>query len=333
MSGPGDLRVEDVADPRPDGRAVVAVRRAGLCGTDTKILSGGIPVACPRVLGHELVGDVVQPAASGGLAAGTRVLVDPAVACGTCRVCRDDNVHLCPNGGLMGRDVDGGFAEYVAVDEQQLVTVPEHVEGGSAALLQVLGTCVHAQRLVPAFPGQTAAVVGLGVSGLLHLQLLRLRGIERVLGISRSPGKLNLARQLGAAQVATPDEASAALEELTDGRGADLVVESVGKIATLSQAIELAALAGTVMVYGTVSPSSSGDLPFYQLYHKELRLVSPRAARHRDYQRSVVLVADGRLQLAPLVSATYPLEDAAAAFGAVDDGDVLKVTLEVGSGR
>lgn len=333
IAGPGQLDVRDVADPQPDGRAVVRVQQAGLCGTDVKILDGDIPVTYPRVIGHEMVGEVVEAPSGGRFDAGDRVLVDPTVSCGRCRLCRHDRAHLCTVGGLMGRDLDGGFADYLAVSDAQLLAVPDDIDEADASLLQVLGTCVHGQRLVEAFPGQTAVVVGLGVSGLLHLQLLRLRGLHPVIGVSRSPDKLALARQLGATAVATPDDAADVVADALAGRGPDLVVESVGKTATLRQAIELAPIGGTVLGFGTIS-DTQGELPFYQLYYKELAVISSRGARLRDYERAVELAAAGDLELRALVTGSYPLEDAPAAFAALrDGGSALKVMLAVDRSR
>lgn len=303
-----------MAAPVADGRAVVKVETAGLCGTDLKILSGAIPVDYPRVLGHELVGRVRDGALR--LPQDARVLVNPSVACGECSVCRRDAEHLCPNGVLLGRDADGGFAEKIAVDERQLLEIPDDLDTRDASLLQVLGTCVHAQRLAPVFPTQAAAVIGLGVAGLLHVQLLRARGVERIAGITRSEHKRRLATEMGATVVAHPDDAADAVAELTAGAGVDLAVEAAGRPETLAQAVELAGLAGDVLVFGVIS-AVSADLPLYQLYYKELRVFNARAARHRDYAAAIDLAAAGRVTLSPLLSEAFPLTDATAAFEAV----------------
>lgn len=325
--GVGDLYVVDLTDPEPDGRAVVAVHLTGLCGTDVKILAGQIRTDWPRVLGHEVIGHVVRAGDRGLVAEGTRVLVNPSTWCGHCPTCLADRTHLCPDGTLMGRDVDGGFAELVTVDELQLHPLPDHIDDAAASVLQVLATCVHAQTLVDVFPGRTAAVIGLGVSGLLHLQLLRARGIERIVGITRSAWKRDLGLALGASAVAHPDDARAEVDRLTEGRGVDLVVEAAGTPATYAQAVDLAGPGGTVLVFGIV-PELGPDLPAYELYFKELRLVHARSARARDYAAAVDLAASGRLDLERLWSRSFPLDRAPDAFDALS-GDALKITLEV----
>jgi 2-desacetyl-2-hydroxyethyl bacteriochlorophyllide A dehydrogenase len=309
----GRLALLDVDAPRPGGRVLVRVDQAGLCGTDLKIFHGVIPVEFPRILGHEVTGHVVAAGESGRIRVGDRVLVDPSWSCGHCRLCQRGRGYLCRDGGLIGRDCDGGLAELVAVEESRLLKIPPAVSDDEAALLQVLGTCVHAQRLVQAFPVDAAAVVGLGVTGLLHLQLLRLRGLSAVVGVSRSAGKRRLGMSLGAAVTAGPaEEASEAVRALTGGHGADLVVEAAGTAGTVRLAIELAAPGATVLVFGTITGDES--LPCHDLYHKELRLVSARAATAGDYQDAIDLVSAGRIQAGPLITSRLPFDEAQRAF-------------------
>lgn len=322
------VAILDAPQPPDDGRAVVAVRQAGVCGTDTKIITGQMPARYPVVLGHEVVGTVVRPGARQLVPEGTTVLLDPSVSCGYCRQCRADRMHLCTNGALMGRDVDGGFAEYVAADELQLHPVPPEVPLDEAALLQVVGVCVHAQDMAEVRPEETAVVVGLGVSGLLHVQLLRARGVRRIVGVTRSAAKRQLAERFGAVATAAPADARRVVDEVTGGTGADLVIESVGAVETFAQAIELATIGGRLVVFGIIG-ANQGALPFVQLYFKELRVSFPRAARPRDYTSAIALASSGALDLAPLLAESYPLDRATDALRSIEAGSPLKVKLEV----
>ncbi len=329
LVSPHQAEVREGPEPVVNGEALVAVERVGVCGTDASIFKGKIPVPYPLIMGHEMVGVVRQPGPLGLVEAGTRVVVDPSLTCGHCHLCRADRANLCRNGGLLGRDLDGVFAELVAVPERLLHPLPESISPEDAPLLQVLGTCVHAQARVRVFPGDIAVVVGLGVTGLLHIQLLRARGVENVIGVTRSEWKNDLARSLGAAEVVAPDRAAELVAEQSAGRGADLVVECAGYEATLSQAIELAGHGGSVVVFGTLTGGGEG-LPYYQLYHKELTLYNPRAALPRDYARAVELAAAGAVQLTPLISHRLPLLGAPEALASLDeDGTALKIIFEV----
>jgi threonine dehydrogenase-like Zn-dependent dehydrogenase len=331
--GPDRLEVQDVPAPGPDlkaGFARVRIREVGVCGTDLKILHGSVPVAHPRVLGHEAVGEVIEVGEGGGVTVGDRVLALPEVHCGVCVRCRNDAVHLCGNGGLSGRDMDGFFAEEIVVPSSRLLKLPADLPWEQGPMVQILGTVVHGQRMVQVEPGQVGVVVGLGVSGLLHVQLLRARGVETIVGIGRSPEKLRLAEQLGATVTATPDAAWDTVASLTGGEGADVVIESSGAVAGLATAIEVVRPAGTVQVFGTIS-TSEGTLPYYQLYLKEVALISSRASRPRDYAAAVDHVASGRVRVGPVLSARFTLEEAPAAVAHFETAPgVLKVTMSVG---
>ncbi len=326
VNGPGKLQVRDAPAPLRKHRALVRLERAGICGTDLKILDGAVPVAYPVIMGHEMVGMVSRSGSDGRMPSGTRVLVNPGIHCRDCHLCDTDRPHLCHRGGLLGRDMDGVFAEEIAMEEHFLHVVPDGIGPDAAGLLQVLGTVVHSQQTVPVTAGSVAVVIGLGVSGLLHLQLLLASGVDRVIGVTRSAWKRDLATRLGAHAVATPEEAAGVVADVSDGRGADLAVEAVGTASTVAQAIELCGPGGEVIVYGTVT-GEGGPMPYYQLYFKEITLRYPRAARPGDYDRAIALAASGRIQLDPLVTARFPLENAPDAFAAAGSGDHLKVLL------
>lgn len=329
VTGPGRIEVREVPTPDAGGAFRVRVKEVGICGTDLKILRGDVVVDYPRVLGHEMVGEVVEAPDGAGFAAGDRVLVDPSVACGLCVRCRRDDAHLCDRGGLMGRDRDGLFAEEVLVPESQLHRMPDDMPWEHGPLLQILGTCVHGQSLVQAGPGQTAVVIGLGVSGLMQVQLLKARGVDTVIGVTRSEAKLQLAARLGADVTARPDQVADIVRDLTGGEGADLVIESSGALSALAQSMELVRPGGTVQVFGIVS-ATSGDFPYYQLYLKEIAVVNSRAALPRDYEAAIGLVASGKVDVAPILAQRFALDEVGEALTTFQDTPgMLKVTMRV----
>lgn len=327
VTAPSTLEIADIAEPDADGQVLIKPNTVGLCGTDVKVFTGAITVPYPRVLGHEMIGTVIEAPEGAPVKPGDRVLVDPASSCGWCDLCRKGRPHLCRNAGLMGREVDGVFAEYVRAPVAAVLPVPSSISDTASGLLQVLGTCIHAQKAVNVFPGQVAAVIGLGVAGQLMVQLLAERGVT-VVGITRSEWKRDLASQHGATATAAPDGAASLLAELTTGRGPDLVVEAVGYEKTLAQAIDLVGIGGEILVFGTLTGGNEG-LPYYQLYFKELTLYNPRAALPGDYAAGIDLAAAGRLVLEPIVTHELALDDAAKAFELVHDASSLKVLMHV----
>jgi L-iditol 2-dehydrogenase len=324
----GSVAVREVPAARPaDGQALIRVGQAGICGTDLKIAAGHIPVALPRVLGHEMTGWVEIPGRSGTPPAGTAVMINPSTFCGVCHLCRSDLPHLCRQGRLLGRDGDGCFAEYIAVDETLLHPIPESVTPDEGAMLQVLSTCVHAQSSFGVRPGDSALVIGLGVAGLLHVQLLRERGVPTIVAVTGSPWKQDLARRFGASVVVSPTEAADAVADATGGRGADIAIECAGVPATFTQALRLAGAGATVVMFGLTM--GTAEATPYEWYYKELTIRSPRAARPRDYDSAIALSAERRVDLAPLVTGRFPLGQLPDALAACTDPAQLKVVLDI----
>jgi L-iditol 2-dehydrogenase len=320
LDEPHRFGIREQALPAPTaGEALVRVRAVGICGTDVSIAAGKIPVETPRVLGHEVVGDLVVVGDS-AIEPGATVLVDPGLSCGRCPQCREGRTNICTRAGLLGRDHDGGLRELLPVPSTHVHTVPASIDPLVAPLLQVLATCVHAQRLVPIRPADRVAVLGLGVTGLLHVQLAAHRGAT-VTGITRSATKRELAVSLGAERTIAPNG--------DGGSDFDVVIESAGLVETLARAIDLSRVGGRILAYGTIGRSAEGPLPFYELYYKELTLVGARSARPEDFVTSIALAADGRVQLEPLVSDRFGLDQTATAFTTAASSSTLKVLIDV----
>ena len=331
LTAPGELVRDEVSRPGPEqGQLLVRVTHSGICGTDYKIFNGSIPVKYPRIMGHEMAGEVIDPGTS-PLRSGDRVIVDPQLYCRNCFHCRIGQTHLCRNGVLVGRDRDGGFAEYVTVPPSHAFPLPASVETRVAPLIQVLTTCLHAQRQIDIFPGESVVVLGLGVTGQLHVQLAKARGAT-VIGVTRSADKRALAETLGAdLTIPGGDDAVARVREATDGRGADVIIETTGVVQSLSSAIQMARSGGRLLLFGIIT-AKEGALPFYDLYFKELALINARVAKSEDYPASIGLVERGQVQLEPLVSDVKPLEDLKAAIGMLgsDSGARMKIIMEHG---
>ena len=334
---PFDLDAAEVSRPEPTrGEVLVRVSHSGICGTDLKIFTGGMPAAYPIIMGHEITG-VVVGGPGGPSTAGTRVLIDPVIFCGACFECRAGRTNLCPNGAVIGREVNGGFADYVVAPSSHVYTLPASVDSRDAPLIQVLTTVLHAQRRAgvgsaqgdPSGEALSVAVIGLGVSGQLHVQLAKARAAHTVIGISRSPWKRGLAEQLGADHTSSNDEAIATVTAATDGHGADVVIESTGMVASIADAIAMVRPGGTIVLFG-IYTASEAALPFYQLYYKEPIVISARAAMPDDFPESIALVAGGRVRLSALVTHVLPVSDLRQALGMLEsDADGrMKIVLE-----
>ncbi len=314
LNAASDIGLEDVKRPDPEqGETLIRVSHSGICGTDLKIFQGGIAVDYPRIMGHESVGEIVE-----GPNSGTPVIVDPVYSCGTCYVCQAGQPNLCPNGGLIGRDIDGGFADYLTAPTRNVYALPAEIDPAEAPLLQPLTTCLHALRLAKIFPGEAVIVMGLGVTGLLHIQLAKAYGAHPIIGITRSQRKLDLAKNLGADFTFKPNEhTKERVLGVTEGRGADLVIESVGKLPILAQAIDHARIGGRILAFG-IYTEKEGALPFYDFYFKELNLINARAAKAQDFEACIDLVRRGAVKLKPVISHTLPLDEMGEALTLLD---------------
>jgi 2-desacetyl-2-hydroxyethyl bacteriochlorophyllide A dehydrogenase len=311
LRAPGELVLDEVAQPGLGASQVlVRMTHSGVCGTDVKIYSGAIPVSYPRIMGHEMVGEVVEAGDTHAFRPGERVIVDPELYCGACFHCGIGQTHLCPNGMLIGRDTNGGFAEYVTAPRSHVFLLPDSIDSRTAPLIQVLTTCLHAQRQVNIFPAESVVVFGLGVTG--------------------SAEKRALAEKLGAdLTIPGGDGAIQHVRDATAGRGADLVIETTGVLPSLSAAVGMTRSGGRLLLFGIIT-AKEGALPFYDLYFKELALISARVAKSEDYPSSIALVQGGMIRLEPLVSNVMPVWQLKTAIGmtASASGGRLKIILD-----
>jgi len=331
LNAPTDLAQASIADAaNGDGEVLVKVTRSGVCGTDLKIFQGQIPVNYPRVMGHEMIGEIADAGNTSGIAIGTRVIVDPVIYCGNCFHCQAGRENLCPNGHLIGRDCDGGFSEFMAAPSDAVFPLPDNISDNSAPLIQVMTTCLHAQNLAPVRPGETIAIIGLGVAGQLQVQLAKARGAGLIVGITGSATRRSMAEKLGADVTLAPgDDVAEKVRSLTGGHGVDMVIECAGAMSAFAQAIDFARPGARLLLFG-IYTATEAALPFYELYYKELSIISARAARRADFPACIDLVSRGEIDLDSLVSHVLPLSELSAAIRMLEkrDDSRMKVVLD-----
>ena len=328
LKAPTQLVSGDVDDATAgDGETLVRVTHTGVCGTDLKIYNGGIPVEYPRIMGHEVIGEIAEVGSAEGVNAGTRVIVDPVVFCGHCEDCRIGQENLCSNGFLLGRDRNGGFSEFMTAPADAVVALPNNISNESAPLIQVMTTCVHAQNRAPIEPGEAVVVIGLGVTGQLHIQLAKARGADPVIGITGSAARREMAEEYGADHtLAAGDNIGDEVRKLTGARGADLVIDAAGAESTFAQSIDIARPGGRLLLFG-IYTFEEAVLPFYQFYYKELTIINARAARREDYHTCIDLVGNGQVDLDSMISHILPLHDLEDAIGMLGERDDRRIKV------
>ncbi len=331
VAGDGTVGVERAAVPEPGpGELLVAMAAAGICGSDVHAAQGSHPfVPPPYRPGHEVTGTVRRGGPGTATPAGRRVVVNPVLYCGHCKRCRQGQVNLCREMAVFGCGTPGGgMAEYFAVPERNVVALPDELTTLQAALVEPLSTPVHAVRLAgPDLTGQTVVILGAGTIGLMTLAVARQHGAARIVMTNRSAGKRELALRLGADAAFDPREPDAigAIRVALGGENADVVFDCVAVQDTIGQAAELVLKGGTVVVVGV--PPRPVTVPLPNLQDRQIRLQGSAVYLPADYTESIGLLAGGVVRTGDFVTAQYPLDEAAAAFGAAASGQQIKVVL------
>ena len=322
LHGASDLRVADEPAPRPaDGESLVRVEAVGICGSDLHWFEegaiGDARLEQPRVVGHELAGVVED-----GPLAGRRVAVDPAVPCEDCDICREGHLNLCPTVKFAGHGRhDGGLRQHIAWPTRRLHPLPESMDGVTGALLEPLGVAIHAVDLGHVEVGARVAVVGCGPIGLLLQQVLAAAGATVALAVEPLAHRREAAARMGAETVIAPDAVGA-----WDGQPVDVVFEAAGTDAAVNAALELARPGARIVLTG-IPAGDETTFSASTARRKGLTLVLVRRMKE-VYPRAIRLAAAGAVDLRPLVTHRFSLEQADEAFAVAAARDGLKVVVE-----
>lgn len=343
--GPRDLRIEDVPaprDPAPDA-AIVKVVLCGICGTDLHEyahgpamirptphpLTGKVP---PVTMGHEASGRIVALGEGVGadFAIGDRVVIDPCLRCGECPACVRGDYHICHRGGSIGFASDGAFAEYVEVAVTQLDRIPDGVSDEVAAMAEPLAVGLHAVTRSGLRVGETVLIVGAGPIGIATLLSARAAGASAIYVSEPNASRRAAAIAAGATEVFDPAEVEVRREVYlkTHRTGPDVAVDATGIPSLIETAVSAVRRGGRVVVAGLGPGAIDLDVRSLVLYE---RTVMGSLGYNRDIPRVLDLVAAGRLDATPLLSAVHPLHDALAVFEELDAarGAQLKVLLSM----
>jgi len=315
------------------GEVLVRTAATAVCHTDLSIYTGEHPgVRYPVVLGHESTG-VVDALGEGvsGLAPGTRVIINPIIACGHCDACRRGVGNACRNAGLFGRELDGSLSQYVKLPAEYLYPLPTGLSLDKATLIETLATVRHAQVRAGVAPGESVVVLGQGTGGLLHTRLAALTGASPVIAVSRTRWKLEMASRLGAHHVvaAAAGDAVEEVKRLTGGHGADVVIDAAGGAESFRAALAMLRPGGRFSVY-SISHEPVPDFSTFPLYFGEISLIGSRALTPQDMAPSIELIASGAVDVEGFISATYALGDAGAAFEEYErnPGRILRIVID-----
>ncbi len=319
--GVGNVEVRDVPEPKPKPEEVkIEVKAAAICGTDLHIYDDEYVNCPPMVLGHEMSGVVVE--VGDGVTrfgVGDRVTSETfKFTCGHCRFCQTGLIGLCVDRHSMGVHVDGAFAKYVCQREESLHRLPDNIEFEAGSLSEPTAVAVRAvYERARISPGDVVMVSGPGPVGLLCLQASKSIGATVVLvGATGDENRLALGKELGADVVLHGGTDSFdELLDMTDGLGADIAMECGGSKASLEQCITHARKGAQLVLVGLFGHEIAVDLDTAII--KELTVLPSFTYRHRTWERTMKLLADGKLKTAPLISGQFPLTEWEKAFETV----------------
>ena len=317
--------VEEVAEPKITGPLDVIVRigGAGLCRTDLHIIEGQwmekSGVQLPYILGHENAGWVHEiGSAVSNVAVGDTVIVHPLVTCGLCRACRAGNDMHCSNSTFPGISVDGGMGQFLKTNARAVVKLNPTLQPKDIAALADAGlTAYHAVKKASPllYPGTKVVVIGAGGLGHIGIQCLKAMTPAEIIVVDRSPAALELTKQWGTNhQVLADGKHVAKVKDITDGQGAEAIIDFVGEQGAQQEAVQMLRRNGSHFIIGY---GGSLNVPTIDIISTEINFIGNLVGTYNDLDELMTLTAQGKVTLH---TAIYPLDSALEAIHDLDQG-------------
>ncbi len=327
----------DRAYPEPRlaaGDIKLRIKLSGICGSDLhEFVAGPLLAPMPSVLGHEFCGEVVEVGAEvRGFEAGDKAIGVIYPSCGRCEYCQHGDFTLCDMRAMAVTERNGSFAEYVAAPARQMFLVPPQTPHDEAALIEPSSVGCHAIRRSRLALGERVVVIGAGPIGLLITALARRAGADRIAVVEPAEGRRQLAIQMGADVALDPaEEVEGPINEMTDARGADAVFECAGVAQAFEAAQRLVRKQGRLVLVA-VHEGRRLELQANRVLGNELDIIASYGANDVDFRSAVNLVASRKLDVRPLISRRFNLDEIQHAFEllAADRGQFGKLLVDCG---
>lgn len=313
-----DIRIEDLTSPKiKEGEILVKVKASGICGTD--LMQWYRIKKAPRILGHEIAGEIVE-SKSEKYKIGQRVFVSHHVPCNKCKYCLEGNHTACEM-LHKGNYVPGGYSEFVGVPkinvERGTYVLPENVSYEEGAMIEPLACVVRGQRLMNIRKGQTVLILGSGVSGLLNIQLAKLKGAE-VIATDIHKYRLDKAKEFGADKFINADEHLAVK--------AERIIICTGAFPAIEQAFNSIDRKGIIQFFAI--PDKNIEIPIENFWRNEITVTSSYGAAPVDLEEALELIKDGKINVKDMITHILPFEEIQKGFKIVEEaGESLKVVL------
>ena len=328
-----DVRLEELPVPSVGpGELLIRTRASGICGSD--LMEWYRIKKAPLVLGHEITGEVVEIGEGvKDFTVGDRVFSSHHVPCGKCKYCLSGHQSVCDL--LRTTHFDpGGFAEYIRVPkinvELGTLRIPDTMTFDEGSFIEPLACVVRAQRFAGVGAGQTVLIIGSGISGLLHIQLARARGAERIVATDISDYRLKAARQFGAdAAIHGAEDVPSRLRELNNGRLADCVAVCTGAMPAIQHATKSVDRGGTLLFFAPTAAGVDVPIPLFDYWRDEISVITSYAGSGEDLKESLALIRDHKVRVGDMVTHRLSLAQAGLGFQLTASGqDSIKVIID-----
>jgi 2-desacetyl-2-hydroxyethyl bacteriochlorophyllide A dehydrogenase len=331
---PGCFEIREVPLPACGPRDVlVKVVRVAVCGTDVHIFKGHYAAdRLPLIPGHEFAGTVAKVGDEvSTISVGQRVIADINIGCGQCFYCRKNEVLSCPEMRQLGIHTDGAFGDYVKIPERLVIPIPDDMPFEVAAMTEPLACVVRAFKKSDIRFAESVLVIGAGPIGNLHIQMARAVGAAPVITADLNTNRLAIASRCGADVVVSDmTRLKAEVRAVTDGRGADVVIESVGLADLYEMAFSLVRPGGRIAAFGLTGDEARSSFAPQDVVLKEIGMKGSVAAIGDDMHEALTLLRYGRIDANPFLQTTRRLEDVQEAIeGFISDPKILKVQIAV----
>lgn len=322
ITAPGQIAIEEVADPTPgDNDVVVKVAAVGICGTDLHIFEGEFAPKLPIVPGHEMSGTVVAVGRSvTEIKIGDAVAIDPSLHCGECFYCRRARGNLCENWNALGVTYPGAAAQFLLSPKKNIHKLPKNVDLKSAALIEPLSCAVRGFDQLPRNPGSDYLIYGSGTMGLMMAEMAKVNGAASVSIVDLNQDKLKTAKVLGFTNLAK------SADEFDQPRGFDVVIDCTGVTEAIKDGLKHVMPGGTFLQFGVANKDAKVEIEPFWVYNKEITIVGSMAVLH-SFDRAVELFASGVLNTDVMISDRYSLENYADALTAFKSGKGRKTIV------
>lgn len=328
-----DIRIENIPKPKisPD-ELLVRVMACGICGSD--VMEWYRIKKAPRVLGHEMTGEIVEVGKKvKKFKVGDRVFVSHHVPCNKCHYCLNGQHTVCET--LHSTNFDpGGFAEYLRVPKINVALgtfrLPDEISFEDGTFIEPLGCVIRGQRRANIKPNHTVLVIGSGISGILHIQLARVKGVKKIIATDVNEYRMNSAKKFGADVVIdAKEDVPRRVREVNNEKLVDRVIVCTGAVSAINQALKSVDKGGTILFFAPTDPGIDIALPFNEFWSNQITLTTTYAAAPDDIKEAIDLIRSKKINVHDMITHRLNLAETCKGFQIVADArDSIKVIIE-----